>query len=327
MRNYPQANQILKEIKRAKNIIINVHRRADLDAVGSALAFYRAFKKLGKKIRLISPEAISEEFFFLKGCQKIQPVDFSRFDFSSFDLFVILDSSSSDVVTGSPEISLPKIPKIIIDHHKTNKLTGKVRLVDEKASAVGEIIYQLFCRWNLPIDKPIANCLFASIVTDTVFLRYPRQPERTFAIVYQLIKKGADINLLVNNLYNNYSISGLRLLGLFLKRMRIDKKRGFVWSAVSHREYEKFGKPQRIREMTADLFFQSVKGTDFGVLMVEEEKGKLAVSFRSKGRIDVSKLAEKLGGGGHQKAAGATLYGKFEQMVEKVIATGRLVRN
>jgi phosphoesterase RecJ-like protein len=108
-------------------------------------------------------------------------------------------------------------------------------------------------------------------------------------------------------------------MGLFLQKIQFCGK--FVWSTISYQEYEKFSKPKGIREMVADLFFQSVKEADFGMVMLEEEKGKLGVSFRSKGIIDVSVLAEKLGGGGHQKAAGCTLYGKFEEMVDKTIKT------
>jgi phosphoesterase RecJ-like protein len=320
---YSQSKTIFKEIKKAQRILLNVHRSPDLDSCGSSLTLYQVIKKLAKKVEIVSPQPVREQFLFLKDSRKIKKIDFSRFDFSSFNLFIILDSSSADMVTGSPQINLPKIPMIIIDHHKTNKLMGKVRLIDEEASAVGEIIYQLFQDWKMSIDKETASNLFSSIATDTVFLKYPRHPQRTFAIVYDLIKKGADMEALVKNVYNNYSLSVLKLLGLFLQKMSVDKKGDFVWAAVSHQEYESFGKPKGIRELAADQFFQSVGGVEFGMVMLEEEKGKLGVSFRSKGLIDVSKLAEKLSGGGHRKAAGATLYGNFEEMVSRVIKTAR----
>ncbi len=322
---YPQSKAIFKEIKKARHILLNVHRNPDLDSVGSALTLYQIIKKLGKTADIVSPHSIGEEFFFLKDSRKIQAIDFSRFDFSPFDLFIILDSSKADVVTISPKIDLPKIPTIIIDHHKTNKLKGKIRLVDKNAAATGEVIYRLLLDWGMVIDKEIATYLFSAIAGDTVFFKYTTDNKKTYNIVNELIKKGANKDALVRNMFNNYNLPSIKLLGLFLQKMEIDKEGGFVWSVITHEEYQRFGQPKGIREMAADMFFQSVKGVEFGMAMLEEKEEKLSISFRSKGGVDVSVLAEKLGGGGHQKAAGCTLYGKFEQMVKRVIKTAQKV--
>src|SRR3989344_24938 len=138
--NYPESEPILKEISKAKNILINVHRNPDLDSIGSATALYQALIKMKKKANLICPHEIPENFKFLKGADKVMTIDFSSYNFSPFDLFLIADSGSYDIVTGSKEIKLPNIKKIIIDHHKTNDFTDvEINLHDEIA-ATAEII-------------------------------------------------------------------------------------------------------------------------------------------------------------------------------------------
>lgn len=317
---YPQSPKILSAIKKSRRIIINIHPHPDLDAVGSALAMGHALKKMGKKDwQIICPEKIRENFSFLKGFEKVKTVDFLTFGFSQFDLLLILDASSYDRVTGDKKIFLPKIPKIVIDHHKTNELDGDIRLVDLKASATAEIIYRLFNDWQMDIPKEAATAIFSGIVGDTVFFRYTADSRSTFKIAADLIDKGADKNLLMEKFYNNYQVSFLKLLGKFLEKIEFDKKRKFIWSAIAYEEYKKLGRPVSSQSLVADMFFQSVKDADFGMSMLEREPGKLSVSFRSKPHFDVSILAKRLGGGGHKNAAGATLYGSFNEVVKKIL--------
>lgn len=318
MRNYYlQSNYIFQKIKKAKNLLVNIHRSPDLDSVGSALALFYSLKQFGKKITIVSSSILSEKYRFFKEADKIKTINFSTFDFSPFDLFLILDSSSADMVTGSFEINLPKIPKIIIDHHKTNNLKGEIRLVDISASATSEIVFYLFKDWKIKIDQKISTALFAGIYSDTVFLKYPREPKKTFAVVKELIENGADQEGLVEAFYQNYSLPDLRLLGLFLEKLKLEKD--FVWTAISFEEKQKFNGLSDAKELMTDHFLQSVLGIDLGILFFEEKKEVTRVSFRSKGKIDVSKLAKKFGGGGHRMAAGCTILGEFKKAVEEVI--------
>ena len=97
------------------------------------------------------------------------------------------------------------------------------------------------------------------------------------------------------------------------------KEAGFVWSAIPYEIFEKYGKPEGVREMAADMFFRGISRSEFGVAMLENEKGVIDISFRSKKDKDVSKLAYSLGGSGHKNAAGATLFGNFNEIVKKVL--------
>lgn len=317
---YPQSKAIFQKIKNSERILINIHRYPDLDSVGSALALAIGLEKLNKKITVISPQKLSEKFLFLPRAKKIKIINFSSFDFSAFDLFLILDSSSDEMATGKKEIRLSPTPfRIVIDHHKTNAVRAEIKLVDEKASAVGEIIYSLFQDWGLEIDKKTATCLFASIYSDTVSLRYPRDPKRTFAIINDLVKKGADQKALIEKFYQQYSFNDLKLLGYLLARLEIEKKYQFAWTGIDYDNYQKFKQALEAKEILTDNFLQSIKEAEIGAVILEDKKGVCRVSFRSKGKIDVSQIAQRLGGGGHKNAAGATIEGSFSEAKNKIM--------
>ncbi len=305
-------------VKISKTILLNAHRSPDLDSIGASTTMMKALRRLGKKVELVCPTKVSSDFLFLKGADEIKTVDFSTFDFRPYDLFLILDSGSYDIVTGSKEIRLPDLPTVVIDHHRSNKFTDvKLKLVEEEASATCEMIYKLLTDWKTNIDQEMATALFSGIAGDTVFFRYTQNTKGAYKIIGRLVDLGADKDLLVENMFNNYDFGSVQLVGEFLKNMK--KEKNFVWSAIDFGTFQKYGKPKGIRELSADLFFQSVKGAGFGLAILEQEKNKLFVSFRSIKDTDVSKIAKSLGGGGHRNAAGCTVSGEFTQTVNDII--------
>ncbi len=315
--NYSLSKSILEEIKKADNILINVHRNPDLDSIGSATALYQALIKIGKKTTLICPHEIPENFKFLKDADKVETINFSDFDFSVYDLFLIADSGSYDIVTGSKEIKPPNIKKIIIDHHQTNNWTEFVhKLLDIESSSTAEIVYKLLLDWEIEIDSEMATSLFSGIASDTVFFKYEKNSKKTFRIATELLEKGADKDKLIEQAFDSFDFNLIQTMGEFLTKMK--KENGFVYSIMDYETFLKFGKHRGARETVANLFARSIKGFDFGFIAVEYEKEKFAVSFRSKKDTDVSQIAKNLGGGGHKNAAGATVYGKIDQVIKKI---------
>ena len=321
---YSQSLKILEAVKKANKILINVHRNPDLDSIGSATALYQALTKIGKKVTLVCPHEIPENFKFLKGTDSVKTIDFKKWADTGvhpYDIFLILDSGSYDIVTGRKEIELPKIKKIVIDHHKTNNLSDVyIRLLDEKASATAEIVYRLFSDWGLNIDKNIATSLFSGIAGDTVFFKYGQNTKQTFKIASELLDLGADKNKLIDQAFDSFDFNLVKMMGEVLRKMEkgISSSGEFVYSILDYETFVKFGSHRGARETVANLFARSIKGFDFGIMAVEYEKGKFAVSFRSKKDTDVSVIAKKLGGGGHKNAAGATIYGDIDQVINKI---------
>lgn len=319
---YSQSKQILDEIMKAQNILINIHRNPDLDSIGSSTAMCQALINMGKKVTLACPNEIPENFKFLKGANKVEKIDYSNFKnftnfINSFDLFLILDSGSYDVVTGSKEIKLPDIKKIIIDHHQTNDWNNYLlRLLNIEASSTSEIIFQMFLDWKIKIDSEMATSIFAGIAGDTVFFKYEKNANKTFNIAVELLELGADKNKIVEQSFDSLDFDLVMTLGEFLIKM--EKGNDFVYSIIDNKTFKKYGAHQGARETMANLFARSIKGYDFGIMAVEYEKDKFAVSFRSKKHTDVSVLAKKFGGGGHKNAAGATIYGNIDQVIKKI---------
>jgi len=324
--NYKGSSKILEEIKKANKILINCHRNPDPDSIGSALALRRVLINMGKQVEVICP---SEELFvnvgYLKDYKKIQKgIDFSIFDFSKYEIFITLDSSSWDMVTDTKDFAPKGITTIMIDHHLTNNMYGDLNLVDNKVTSVGELLFSVFEDWKVEIDKETANCLMTGIVGDTGAFRYPGSNERTFQVASKLIGLGADKDRAIHKIYRSEPYKLIKFYGEVLARMKIDQSRKFVWSAIPFEVYKKLGKPATAKESSASLFAQVVKGTEFGFVALEEKKGKLAISFRSRTGFDVSPIAEELGGGGHKSAAGAKIVGlPFDKAVEKVLEVAR----
>lgn len=317
--HFEKSKKILGTLKKAKNILINVHRNPDLDSVGSALAFKYILTPFGKKVTMVGPHAIEPAFLFLPGADSIQTVDFHTFNFKPYDLFLILDSASAQIVTSDPKLPLPSLPLLVIDHHKGNNIEAELKLVKESASATAEIIYYLLQDWKMRIPKDLATILFSAICHDTVFFKYTENDNETFPIISDLIKLGADKNAVLFNIYNNLDFEFIKNVAFVLSKIK--QETGFVWTGLNYDEYKKIGCPVGLREYVSDHFFQSVKGTKFGIVMIEEQPGKLCISFRAKAGLDISRLAEQLGGGGHLYRAGATVYGVYNKSLKHVLST------
>lgn len=320
--NYKESVKILSEIKKAKKILVNCHRGPDSDSVGSALAMLQVLKDLGKEATVICPSDTPPNLTFLKGADEIVRVNFTSFDFSPYDLFIILDSSNYSMVTGLKDSDGPGIRSIVIDHHFSNEKFGDINLVDSEITSTGELLYRLFNDWSVSISEEIAESLLTGIIGDTGTFQYQNVGEITLRAAADLIGKGADKDEIVYNLYRNIEFKEVKMWGKFIESMMIED--GFTWSAIPLSVYKDFGEYAYAKEDVANLFSPIVKGTEFGIIMIETSESVLSVSFRSRTGFDVSEVAKEVGGGGHKAAAGARIEGlPFQEAVNKVLVAAR----
>lgn len=322
--NYPESKQILGEVKKASKILLNCHRGPDSDSVGSALGLYEVLKGMGKNVSIICPDEVPEDLRFLENSGLVKKTDFENFDFKSFDLFIILDSSTFGMASGYKELELPKIRTVILDHHHTNSGYGTFNLVDSSVTSTSELLYLVLSDWGVPLSKNVSEALLVGILGDTGIFQHDGVGSKTLRIASDLIDNGANKDKIVLNMYKSTNLSTIKFWGKIIESMQIDEQNRFVWSEISNQDFLKFGGDKNAKEDAANMFFPIVKNTDFGVIMIETELGKLSISLRSRNDFDVSAIAEEIGGGGHKAAAGAKVEGLvFNEAVEKVLEAAR----
>lgn len=324
--NYKESIQILDKIKKSQRILLNCHRGPDPDGIGSTLSMKLVLENMGKKVSVICPsKKITKQVDFLKGYEDIKlGVDFGKYDFSKYDLFITLDTPNSLLLIDKDIFFKPSIFTIVIDHHFLSTLTGDIKLLDNKATSVGEILFDTYKDWGVLIDKKIAECLLTSIMGDTGALAYPNVTSKTLLIVSKLMELGADKDMVVNRIYRSENFDILKFYSEVLSRMNIDKERRFVYSFVPYEVYKKGGVLEDVKAKSASLFAPIVEGTDFGFIGVEERPKYMTISFRGRSDFDTSAIAKELGGGGHKVASAVKIEGlSFKEASKKVL---RVVR-
>ncbi|PIU68173.1 MAG: bifunctional oligoribonuclease/PAP phosphatase NrnA [Armatimonadetes bacterium CG07_land_8_20_14_0_80_40_9] len=308
--------QIIKIIKGEQRFIVTSHINPDGDSIGSILALGLALRKVGKEVTIFSFDPIPKVYNFLPRIDLIT----RDIPFSLPKVVIVLDCGEIDsMIPSLSKLITPSSIVINIDHHQGNSKFGDYCYLDPKAAAVGEQIYKIIGLLGIRIDKEIAPSLYVAILTDTGSFKFINTTADTFRIASSLVKSGANPALISQKVYENKPLGLVRLMGLALTTLKLNKKRELAYLTITQDmlKKSKINNPE-VRVITD--FIRSIQGLKV-VLVFRETKGKeIKVSLRSKGEeIDVNRIASKFGGGGHQAAAGCTLKGPIEEMKMKVL--------
>lgn len=305
--------RVAREIAARDRFLICSHLRPDGDCIGSTLALCFALESLGKTVRAFNASEVPANMRFLPGVERISS-DLNH-GFQP-DVTICVDCGSPDrVATGF----VPQGYVINIDHHATNDIFGDVNYVDPRATAVGEQIFYLVEKLAIPITPEIAANLLLSIMADTGCFRYPNTNARTFLVAARLVEAGAVPSRISQEFYETRSPESLWLQGQVLGNMHVECGGALCWGEITQAMYNHVGGEDHEPEgLVSDL--RGVQGVEVSLLMHELPEGGLRVGFRSKGKVNVSALAVKLGGGGHHNAAGAFILGDYEAIKQRVLA-------
>lgn len=330
--NYSESTQIFEEIKKSKKILINCHYNPDPDSVSSALSLYQLIKSLQIDVDIICPNSkLPSKLAFLNGYEDVKlNIDYENFDFSPYDLVFLIDSANSKVVSGKSNTNfLEKIKKlIVIDHHATNNIKANIKLMDNDASSVTEIIYRFFEDNQLEIIPETATKLLTGIYGDTSMLTLPSATERTYDVVNKLIHLNADKNSVVMYLSKSEKLEMFRFWSFALNKIEVDVENRFAYIFIPFEEYSPFLKLENAKSKIASIFSNGVIDTDFGIVGVEKEKGVLDISLRARTDYDTSIIAKDLGGGGHKAMSAVLMEGvEFNSAKEKVLEVCRKYAN
>lgn len=304
--------KIINEVKDAKTIAISGHIRPDGDCVGSVMGLYLYLKKEMPEaeidIYLDKPAEIFE-------C--ISHIDDIKSEFNTtkeYDAFVALDTTDDRLGDAEP-VYRRAHKKINIDHHISNPGCGDVNVVEAQRSSTAELLYELM--EPEVIDEEIAKAIYIGIIHDTGVLKYSNTSPRTLQITAELLKFGFDFSKIIEETFYEKTYLQTQIMGrAVLESVRFMNNRCIV-SMVSRRMMEFYRvTPKDLDGIVNQL--QSVKGVDCAIFMYETGTLEYKVSMRSKGKVDVSAVAMKFGGGGHVRAAGCTMNGTYHDNINNL---------
>ena len=308
-----ETDGIIAEIKRCTTFLISVHRNPDGDALGSQIALKLALEKMNKVVTLHNLDPVPEIYRFLPHGDRIKtgaPVA------GRYDACIVLDSEPGR--TGLLDSPCPANTLINIDHHVTNPSSWPHTWLDAHASATGEMVYKLIRELGVPIDPEMALCLYTAIFTDTGSFRYSNTSPESMKIAAALLEAGADPWLVTEHVYESFAYARLKLLGTVLASMERSDDGRIAWVVVTDELFRKTGTSSEDTDNFVN-YVRSVKGVEVAVLFRQTAAEQYKISLRSKGRVDMSTLAQALGGGGHKNAAGSTIDGTLAAVTSRVI--------
>ena len=302
-------------VKSAESIAIGGHVRPDGDCVGSCLGVYLYLKKHfpDKQIHVYL-ESIPEVFQFLKGSEDILheiPED------KIYDLFILLDCGDAQRLGFSAPLYENAKTSFCIDHHVSNQAFATKNYIEPEASSTCELVYHLL--GSDQISEEIAECLYVGIVHDTGVFRHSCTHPSTMCVAADLMEKGIDFTKIITETFDEKTFAQNQIMGYALvNAIQFLEGRG----VASYVDLEKMAE-YRVETKQLDGIVNQLKltkGADLAVFMYELEKGFYKVSLRSTEAVDVSRLSQIFGGGGHARAAGFSISGTFAEILEKVKA-------
>lgn len=292
-----------------RKIAVMPHIFADGDAVGSCVAMCRVLTSLGKQAYLTVAEEIAGNLRFL-----LDGVTLTDGEGEDFDLLISLDTGSLEQIRDRKEVFRRASKTISIDHHKTNEGFADMVYVDVNASATAEILYDLFRTMEIKVTPEIGAALFTAISTDTGSFKHSNTTAKTFEVAAELLKTGFPFSFVTNNIYKNVPLRKATMLQETLKCLDIVDG----CYAISHTLEGPESKDPGDYEGITD-YLLSFEGIEVAMFARRLSATEIKFSLRSKNQIDVSKIAESMGGGGHMKASGFVTSLDFTSAKNKVI--------
>jgi phosphoesterase RecJ-like protein len=312
------------EFSAGRSVVLSTHINADGDGCGSETALARILAARGMSVKIVNPTPWPETYEFLLGDDVEDATSEGASAVRKADLLIVLDISDVKRLGNLADaVRAYKKPKLVIDHHvPSDEPPSSVILSDTTACATGELIYDLAVTLGAEITPKVAVALYVALLTDTGGFRFSNTSARCLSIAGQLLAAGVEPEEMYRRLYASHPIGRLHLLRDALATLEVDPAYGISWISVAAGAAEEYGLKSEDLEGLAE-HPRSVGGTRMAVFFRDLGHGKIKVSFRSTGDVDVNEFARKFGGGGHRRAAGALIPGLLEEVRHSVITAAR----
>ena len=306
-------SQVVELIENKSSFAITTHVRPDGDGVGSSLGLCWLLRSLGKSAEVVLRDEIPVSYAQLPGADEIKKVAEVN---GKYDAIFVIECSD---ITRPGIRGLENQLTVNIDHHATSEHFGTINWIDQTASAVGEMIYNLCKAIGGRITKEIAECVYLALVTDTGSFHFPNTTERTLKVASELIKVGVKPARISEAVYNSYPWSRIELMRQVLATVRRNDAGNIAWLRQPLEMSENAGAVDGDNNGFVNIPL-AAREVEAVVYMREVQPNTYRVSLRSKDNINVARVAERFGGGGHKNAAGCRVEGDWDARETEIVA-------
>jgi phosphoesterase RecJ-like protein len=315
---------LVTALRRARNVLALTHENPDADTLGASLGVCWLIEALGGRATPVSSDPVPSLYGFVPGIETV------RHDLdpdAEYDLLVISDGpvDRTGSVMDRHRARLEAMPRVVIDHHASNANTGPSDWIDPASAATCEMVALLALRLGCSLDLRdggLATALMAGIVMDTAAFNHPNATSRTLRVAAALVDAGAPLADITRRIYRSKPDRQLRLFGRALERLRSDLDGRLVWSTLDDDDHRVTGTSPAESEGIVDLLAQA-ETAEVAILLKEAGPGT-RISVRTRpGGVDATVLTGRFGGGGHARAAGATIALPLAEAPEPVLAEAR----
>ena len=305
-------------INQSGSVLVTTHTKPDGDACGCVVAFCDVLRSEGKAVQPLFLSALPEWYGFLLS-EKVPVLgedmsieELMQGQLGEFDLIIVVDADSfSQLGDFEQYLKRNDTPVLVIDHHATSDGIGDVQLQDSSAAATGLIIMDLLDHAGWAVTEKMAEALFLAIATDTGWFQFSNTNSRVYAGCARLTDAGAKPTKIYEKLYHNLSHARFELMLAMLSTLELHFDGRFATQHILREDFERTGTTSADTENLINECHR-IGSVEASALFVELKDGRFRCSLRSRGGVDVSKIAQKFGGGGHKPAAGTFLPGPLK---------------
>jgi bifunctional oligoribonuclease and PAP phosphatase NrnA len=304
-------HDVLRQIEQRERFVLTSHARPDGDAVGSALACCQVLRAMGKHADVVLHDGVPRIYRSLPFADQVLQADTVQ---GNYEAAIILecDSIHRTRLEGLEDRFL-----ISIDHHTSGRPFAHVNWIDPHAVATAEMVFRLAREAGVKFSPEIATCLYTALMTDTGSFMFQGTNDNTFALARELVLAGADPAHCARGIYFAHSSAKLRLLGEALRNLNLEAHLGWIW--VTQAQMERCGAREEDCEGLVN-YVLSIGDVEVAAFFRELPDGRYRVSLRSKGKVNVARVAESFGGGGHECASGCAVDGPLSEAVRQVLS-------
>jgi phosphoesterase RecJ-like protein len=314
----PALRAAIAAIADAERVTLVCHVNPDGDALGSTLGLLHVLRAAGRDVTASFPNpfVIAPHYRDLPGLDLLTPPGEVP---SEPEVMVTFDCGSLDRLGDLESNAKAARELVVIDHHISNTRYGSINVIDPDAAASGWIALQLVDGLGLPLNRDAAVCLYAALVCDTGRFQYETTTPAVFDMARRLTEFDVPVATLSRTLFEEHRFAYLQLLGDALHNAQLVREQRFVWTAITQEMLERHGVEMEEIEGLIDILRRTSEA-EVTCVLKEEVDGRIRVSLRSLGDVDVRRVAEAHGGGGHRYAAGFSSDLDLETCVARIRA-------